>query len=60
MFAKPYRKSKDLRIVASKLSKIFSRYSEIRFFERDAKVSPFAILNKFILVKFSNTFSEIM
>ena len=59
MFAKPYRKSKDLRIVASKLSKIFPDMVRSRFFERDAKVSAFAILNKFILVKFSKIISEI-
>jgi hypothetical protein len=56
MFAKPYRKSKDLRIVASKLSKIFPHYTEPVFFERDAKVSAFTILNKLILVKFPEFF----
>jgi hypothetical protein len=31
-YAKPYRKSKDLRIAASKLSKIFSRQAGIAVF----------------------------
>src|ERR1700749_29365 len=56
-YAKPYRKSQDLRIAASKLSKIFSHLCDSVFFERSAKVSAFAILNKLILVKFSKFFS---